>query len=148
MSKPHAKELELLETFCKRVSKTGELPSLEGLELDPSFRKRIEKALKTVQNRLVSRYAFAPSRRIVWTVKGRSGEYQIMPKTNFCSCDDFYFRVMGYKRQFCYHIIAQKIAENLKLYNNYELRDREYDHVTEKWKVKQLPTDEEQKVSF
>jgi predicted nucleic acid-binding Zn finger protein len=142
MSKPHAKELELLETFCKRVSETGKLPSLEGLELDPSFQKRIEKALRTVRDRLVSRYAFAPSRRIVWTVRGRSGEYQIMPKTNFCSCNDFYFRVMGYKRQFCYHIVAQKIAESLKLYNNYELRDREYDQLTEKWRVKP-PAEEE-----
>jgi predicted nucleic acid-binding Zn finger protein len=108
------------------------------LKLQPSFERRYEKALKTVQDRFVTKYTFTPSGRVVWTVKGKSGEYQIMPETNFCNCDDFYFRVMGYKRQVCYHMIAQKIANCLKVYNRRDLRDSDYDRITEKWRVKEL----------
>jgi predicted nucleic acid-binding Zn finger protein len=137
MPQPQTKELELLERICYRIVKTGKLPSQRGLKLHPSFQKRYENAVKTVEDRFVSKYMFSPSGRVVWTVKGKSGEYQIIPETNFCSCDDFYFRVMGYKRQVCYHIIAQNIANSIKLYNEYELRDSDYDRITEKWKVKE-----------
>jgi predicted nucleic acid-binding Zn finger protein len=137
MPKPQTKELELLESICHRIVKTRRLPSQRGLKLYPLFQKRYQKAVKIVEDRLVSKYTFNPSGRVVWTVKGKSGEYQIMPETNFCSCDDFYFRVMGYKRQVCYHIIAQKIASSLKLYNEYKLRDSDYDGITEKWTLKE-----------
>jgi predicted nucleic acid-binding Zn finger protein len=138
MPKLHTKELDLLERVCDRIRKTGKLPSQQGLKLQPSFERRYEKALKTVQDRFVTKYTFTPSGRVVWTVKGKSGEYQIMPETNFCNCDDFYFRVMGYKRQVCYHMIAQKIANCLKVYNRRDLRDSDYDRITEKWRVKEL----------
>jgi len=137
MPQPQTKETELLERFCHRIVKTGKLPSQRGLTPYPSFQKRCEKAVKAVEDRLVSKYTFIPSGRVVWTVKGKSGEYQVMTETNFCSCDDFYFRVMGYKRQVCYHMIAQKIANSLELYNKYELRDTDYDGITEKWKPKE-----------
>ena len=137
MSGLHTEELELLERICERIVATGKLPSEEYQNLPPSFKKRFENAVKSVEDRAVSRYAFLPSGRIVWTVRGRSGEYQIMPETNFCSCDDFYFRVMGYKRQMCYHMIAQRIAGRLGLYNEYELRDSDYDRLTEKWRAKE-----------
>jgi len=143
MSEPHTKELELLGRICDRTQEMGKLPSQSDLKLQPSFQKRFEKAVKIAENRSVSKYTFTPSGRIVWTVKGRSGEYQIMPETNFCSCDDFYFRVMGYKRQVCYHIIAQKIANILKLYMEHRLKDSDYDRITEKWRVKEPSATEE-----
>ncbi len=136
MPKPQ-REMELLQEICETVLKTGRLPSRDILESYPIFQKRFEKAVETVERRSVSKYTFFPSGRVVWTVKGKSGEYQVIPETNFCSCDDFYFRVMGYKRQVCYHMMAQKVANSLKMFNQYELRDHEYDHITEKWRVKE-----------
>jgi len=143
MSKPGTKELEFLQRICDRIQETGELPSQRDLKLQPSFQKRLEKAVRIVENRSVSKYTFTPSGRIVWTVKGRSGEYQTIPETNFCSCDDFYFRVMGFKRQVCYHIIAQKIADILKLYIEHALKDSDYDRITEKWRLKESSATEE-----
>ncbi len=135
--------MELLQKICDTALETGKLPSKDDLESYPIFQKRFEKAVEIVENRSVTKYTFSPSKRVVWTVKGKSGEYQVIPETNFCSCDDFYFRVMGYKRQVCYHLIAQKVANSLRLFNQHELRDNEYDHVTEKWRVKEPPATEE-----
>jgi predicted nucleic acid-binding Zn finger protein len=137
MSKHQTKELELLDRICSQISKTGKPPRQLNLKAYPTFQKRYEKAVKIAEDALVSRYTFLPSGRVVWTVKGRSGEYQVIPQTNFCSCDDFYFRVMGDKRQVCYHLMAQKIAHSLRLYNDSKLKDRDYDRITEKWRVKE-----------
>jgi len=140
MSKTQTKELELLDNICSRISKTGKVPRRLNLKAYPTFQKRFEKAVKIAEDRLVTRYVFLPSGRVVWTVKGRSGEYQVMPRTNFCSCDDFFFRVMGDKRQVCYHLMAQKIADSLELYNDSKLKDRDYERITEKWRVKEPAT--------
>jgi len=143
MSKSHMKELEVLGRICSRILKTGRMPNQRSLRLHPSFRKRFERAVRIVKDRSVNKYVFFPSRRVVWTVKGRSGEYQVMPETNFCNCNDFFFRVMGFKRQVCYHIIAQKIADNLKRYNEFKLRDSDYDRITEKWRLERPSEAEE-----
>ena len=143
MPEPNKTELQLLDKICSRIRKTRKMPSQRSFKAYPSFQKRLAKAIKTIEDRFVSKYTFTPSGRVVWTVRGKSGEYQVIPETNFCNCDDFYFRVMGYKRQVCYHIIAQEIANALKRYNEYDMRDNDYDRVTEKWRVKSSPSDDE-----
>ena len=79
-------------------------------------------------------YKFKPSGRIIWEVKGRTSSYQIMTRTYFCNCDDYYFRVMSSKKQLCYHIIAQKLAFALGKFDNEERSDRDYSKITSKWR--------------
>jgi predicted nucleic acid-binding Zn finger protein len=57
-----------------------------------------------------------------------------MPAAGFCSCDDFYFRVMDRETNICYHLIAQKIADALEWYDKIEEEDRLYDCLMEEWK--------------
>jgi predicted nucleic acid-binding Zn finger protein len=53
-----------------------------------------------------------------------------MPESMFCTCDDYYFRVMDNRKQLCYHIVAQQIAEALGQYNSSELSDSRYAELT------------------
>jgi len=59
-----------------------------------------------------------------------------MPDSLFCTCDDYYFRVMEQKRQLCYHIIAQQISEALGIHNVTETTDSHYTEITSKLTAK------------
>jgi len=97
---------------------------------------RFKNALELVEKRKVHRYKFKPSGRTIWTVKGRKGVYQVISETNFCNCDDYYFRVMDGKRALCYHIIAQKVASALGRYETTDLRDTQYSKITQQWRTR------------
>ena len=97
------------------------------------FEKRFPQALAIVEARKVTNYRFKPSGRTLWVVKGRKGEYQVMPDSMFCTCDDYYFRVMDNKKQLCYHLVAQQIAEALGQYAMLDFADSQYAEVTSKW---------------
>jgi predicted nucleic acid-binding Zn finger protein len=89
------------------------------------FGARFENAYKAVEEGRVVKYVFSPSKRVVWMVAGKEGMYQILPQANFCSCNDFYFRVIGHEAFLCYHLIAQKLAKALDKYVNVNVRDGE-----------------------
>jgi len=57
-----------------------------------------------------------------------------MPEAEFCTCDDFYFRVLDRKIHMCYHLIAQKIARNLGWYDTIEENDDLYTALMAEWK--------------
>jgi predicted nucleic acid-binding Zn finger protein len=57
----------------------------------------------------------------------------VMPDSMFCTCDDYYFRVMDNKRQLCYHLVAQQIAEALGQYAVLDFADLQYADVLSKW---------------
>ena len=61
-----------------------------------------------------------------------------MPAVNYCSCDDFYFRVMNSKVHLCYHIIAQKLAEALKCYEDINCEDEYYDELVSELKEENM----------
>jgi len=77
--------------------------------------KREYKALKVVVNFGVKKHIFLPSRRTIWTVVGREGDFLIdldekgMDK-DYCSCSDFHFRVLSGTVAQCYHLIAARKA--------------------------------------
>jgi len=96
------------------------------------FRKRFPQALALVEGGKVRKYQFSPSRRTVWVVTGRGRDYQVLPDSLFCTCDDYYFRVMEHKKQLCYHIIAQQLSEAMGKYNVMELTDSRYPEITSK----------------
>ncbi len=77
-----------------------------------------------------------PSGRTIWVVTGRGREYQVMPDSLFCTCDDYYFRVMEHKRELCYHVIAQQISEALGRHNVTEMADSHYAEITDKLTAK------------
>ena len=116
------------------IKRTKRITDIQTKRLDEAFGKRFGNAYKTIDAGRVRKYLFHPSERVVWIVAGREGEYQILPSVNFCSCDDFYFRVMDKEIHLCYHLIAQKMAEALKWYDLFEEDDELYNFLMEEWK--------------
>jgi len=129
------REIAAVERACKEIHSTGRLSEKTRMKLLKQFSKRFENAMNLIDNRRVKKYMFKPSNRTIWTVLGRKGEYQVIPETNFCNCDDYYFRVIDREKTLCYHIIAQKFAEALGRYKLRKLPDKAYSSITEKWKV-------------
>ena len=129
-----AKEIKVLEKVCSEAKTEKKLTEEQYAQLSEAFGSQFSKAWETVQEKRVKKYVFSPSGRVVWIVVGREREYQIMPAAGFCSCDDFYFRVMDREASICYHLIAQKLAEALEEYDLIEEEDRLYECLMEEWK--------------
>ncbi|NHJ33714.1 MAG: hypothetical protein FK732_12710 [Asgard group archaeon] len=127
-------ELKLIDKICNEIKTNNSLNMEIKKKLEESFGERLQQALNIIEKGAVKRYKFKPSGRIIWEVKGKTSSYQIMSRTYFCNCDDYYFRVMSSKKQLCYHIIAQKLAFALGKFDNEERSDRAYSKITSKWK--------------
>ena len=136
MSQGYDKELTAIETACQRMASSHKLADSQRAGLEEQFGDRFKNALELVEKRKVHRYQFKPSGRTIWAVKGRKGVYQVISETNFCNCDDYYFRVMDGKRALCYHIIAQKVAFALGRYETSDLRDTQYSKITQQWRTR------------
>ncbi len=131
---PKPSEVKILTNICKKAKAKGRITEEHQTQLSTTFGSRFTKAWETLQEKRVKKYVFKPSGRIVWIVVGRERDYLILPIADFCSCDDFYFRVMDGEVHLCYHLIAQKIAATLKLYDELEENDELYDSLTGEWK--------------
>jgi predicted nucleic acid-binding Zn finger protein len=129
-------EIEILNEACKEISLKNKLTEELKAKLQKKLPKTFDEALQLVYAKRVKKYIFKPSCRVLWVVSGRKDEYQVIPEANFCSCNDFYFRVVGGKKKLCYHLIAQKIAEALKIYEEKKLTNGEYEKMMEKWRGK------------
>ncbi len=127
-------ELRMLRQVCEDAATEKRIKDSDLNTLSAAFGQRFEKALEAVKTKRVKKYAFRPSNRVVWIVVGRERDYLIMPAADFCTCDDFYFRVMDRQVHLCYHLIAQKIAEATGSYASYEEEDELYDMLMEEWK--------------
>ena len=136
MSQAYDRELTTIEAVCQNIASSHTLTDAQRVRLEEQFGDRFKNALELVDNQKVHRYKFKPSGRTIWAVNGRKGVYQVIPETNFCNCDDYYFRVMDGKRALCYHIIAQKIAAAIGTYETSELRDVQYSKITQQWRTK------------
>lgn len=128
------KEIRVLESVCKEAKGRGEVTGKQLNQLSEALGSRFTKAWEALEEGRVKRYVFSPSGRIVWIVVGREREYQIMPAAGFCSCDDFYFRVMDREAHICYHLVAQKIADALGWFDKIEEYDETYEYLIEEWK--------------
>ena len=127
-------ESETLNVILKKVKKEGKITGSNLTKLYEAFGQRFTKALEALKENRVKKYIFKPSGRIIWIVIGKKREYIVMPEAEFCSCDDFYFRVLDRKVHLCYHLIAQKIANRLKWYETIEAQDELYDSLIKEWK--------------
>src|SRR5207245_11255638 len=103
-------ENRILKDACQKIGQAKIFSEDQKQNLTNVFQKRFQQALVLVEEGKVRKYEFLPSGRTVWVVAGRGRDYQILPDSLFCTCDDYYFRVMEHKKQLCYHIIAQQLS--------------------------------------
>jgi predicted nucleic acid-binding Zn finger protein len=129
-----ASELDMLHDACKEAKAGGKLTGKNLTRLFEIFGYRFTKAFEALTENRVKKYVFKPSDRTVWIVVGKERDYLILSKADFCTCDDFYFRVLDRQVHMCYHIIAQKIADALDWYAAIEERDELYDSLMSEWK--------------
>jgi predicted nucleic acid-binding Zn finger protein len=127
-------EIDMLNSLCKKAKEEGKLTGKNLTTLYDVFGQRFTKAFGALKENRVKKYIFKPSGRIVWIVVGRERDYLIMPEVDFCTCDDFYFRVLDRQVHMCYHLIAQKLAKNLDWYDAIEEHDELYDSLMSEWK--------------
>jgi predicted nucleic acid-binding Zn finger protein len=127
-------EVDTLNGICRKAKAEGKLSGSNLTELYELFGSRFTKALDALKEGRVKKYSFKPSGRIVWIVVGRERDYLIMPEAEFCTCDDFYFRVLDKKVHMCYHLLTQKLAQNLTWFESVDADDDCYDMLMDEWK--------------
>ena len=98
------------------------------------YGKRFIRALRTVEEGCVFLYKFTPSETTVWIVKGRRREYLAIPCT-YCTCRAFYQDVVITREvKFCYHLLAQIIAEIRGAFKTIETTDSERRRLLVEWR--------------
>jgi predicted nucleic acid-binding Zn finger protein len=127
-------EIEALAGICKESKEKGKVTEENLSRLKALFGSRFLNAWNLLQDNRVKKYVFKPSGKVVWIVVGRERDYLIMPAADFCPCDDFYFNIADKKPHLCYHLIAQKLAESLGLYEKIEEYDDWYDILMREWR--------------
>jgi predicted nucleic acid-binding Zn finger protein len=127
-------EIDALNSVCREAKREGKLTGKNLTELYEIFGQRFTRAFEALKEGRVKKYVFKPSGRTVWIVVGKERDYLIMPEAEFCSCDDFYFRVLDKEIHLCYHLLAQKLANNLGWYETIEEHDELYDSLMNEWK--------------
>lgn len=98
------------------------LKRFEGLGRPEQVRRAVGAA---VEGR-VKKHTFTPSGRTVYSVVGRSGDEFIDPEKPFCSCENFFFRVMDGTSETCYHLMAHGIAGEMGRISETRFHDEEF----------------------
>jgi predicted nucleic acid-binding Zn finger protein len=98
----------------------GKLPELE------KHGSKLDRAMDTALAGGVKECRFLPSGRKVITVVGRLGDEFIDPERPYCSCSNFFFRVLGGREEICYHLLSYKIAVKVGKVDVVEFSDEEY----------------------
>jgi len=128
-------EQRVLQQVIRELRTDKELSRPNWQMLRSIFGKRFFQAWDLVVKRRIKKYIFRPSEREVWIAIGNSGEYLIYPHAGYCSCSDFYFRVLDEEVAFCYHLLAQKLAEALEYYDTILEEDEFYRELMDIWKA-------------
>ena len=127
-------ELDVLNVICKETKTEGKLTGKNLSRLYDVFGQRFTRAFEALGEGRVKKYSFKPSNHVVWIVVGKERDYLLMPEAEFCTCDDFYFRVLDRKVHLCYHLIAHKLAKILGWFEPIEEHDELYDSLMKEWK--------------
>jgi len=127
-------EIDILNMICREAKTEGKLTGKNLTRLYETFGQRFTRAFETLTENRIKKYVFKPSGRVVWIVVGKERDYLIMPEAEFCSCDDFYFRVLDKEVHLCYHLIAQKLARILEWHETIREHDELYDSLMAEWK--------------
>ncbi len=87
---------------------------------------KLDRAIDAVVSGSVKEVRFLPSGRRVVTVVGRLGDEFIDPEKPYCSCSNFFFRVLGGREETCYHLLSYRIAKKLGRVDVVNFSDEEY----------------------
>ncbi len=90
------------------------------------YDKKFEKALDAVLSGSVKEVRFKPSGRRLYSVVGKMGDEFIDPEKPYCSCSNFFFKVLGGRDELCYHLLSYKIAVKTGKVDVVEFSDEEY----------------------
>ncbi len=123
-----------LEQILRDLRISKEISRQNWQRLRNTFGDRYDKAWKLVTESRIKKYVFKPSNRTLWIAIGQNAEYLIYSHAGYCSCSDFYFRVLDNEKAYCYHLLAQKIAEALNHFDLVEEEDEAYESLLEIWK--------------
>jgi predicted nucleic acid-binding Zn finger protein len=129
-----SEERRVLEGVCDELRTSRELTRAQWERLRSALGERFDKAWRAVEGRRVKRYVFEPSGRTAWIVVGRESEYQVLPVSGYCDCNDFYFRVVDGEAGLCYHLTAQRLAEALDAYDGVREDDEFYEGLMAEWR--------------
>lgn len=130
-------EKKVFEEIYREIKKTKNITEKQKKKMEKTFGTRFEKAYQTILDGKVKKYIFKPSEKQVWVVIGKGHIYQILPSVNFCSCNDFYFRVIGQEIFLCKHLIAQKFADALEKYFIIVKNEKEFESLMVK--LREIP---------
>jgi len=122
-----------LNLLCDTIRESKRLMDEQKAKLMQFFGHRFITAYSALREKKVKKYVFYPSQRIVWIVTGKERDYQILPLANFCSCFDFYFRVVSQETSVCYHLLAQKLSEALQMYVVIKKSDADFIFLIKTW---------------
>jgi predicted nucleic acid-binding Zn finger protein len=129
-----SEERRILESVCDELRTSRELTRAQWDRLRSALGERFDKAWRLVEQRRVKKYVFEPSGRTVWIVVGRESEYQVLPRSGYCDCSDFYFRVVDGEAGLCYHLLGQRLAEALDAYDEVREGDEFYEGLMAEWR--------------
>ena len=87
---------------------------------------KFDRAIDTVLAGGVKESVFLPSGRKVITVVGRLGDEFIDPDKPYCSCSNFFFRVLGGREETCYHLLSYRMAAETGRLDVVKFSDEEY----------------------
>jgi predicted nucleic acid-binding Zn finger protein len=127
-------ERRVLEGVCDELRSSRELTRAQWERLRSALGERFDKAWQAVERRRVKRYVFEPSGRTAWIVVGRESEYQVLPISGYCDCNDFYFRVVDGEAGLCYHLTAQRLADALDAFDEVREDDEFHDRLMAIWR--------------
>jgi predicted nucleic acid-binding Zn finger protein len=91
------------------------------------YQGQFNKAIEAAFGGSVKRHLFLPSGRSIYTVVGSNDDEFIDPEKPFCSCESYFYGVLGAKVKYCYHILSYKIADESGLVEEVRFDDEEYD---------------------
>ncbi len=89
------------------------------------------KATEAIRENRVKLYIFKPSGRKMWIVVGKHGRYLVLPEAEYCTCNDFFFRVMSGEKPTCYHLLAVRKAIQEEAYSIIKQEDTSYRKILE-----------------
>jgi predicted nucleic acid-binding Zn finger protein len=87
---------------------------------------KFDRAIDTVLAGGVKESVFLPSGRKVITVVGRLGDELVDPDKPYCSCSNFFFRVLGGREEICYHLLSYSMAAETGKLDVVKFSDEEY----------------------
>ena len=128
------REHTVLEQVLRDLRVSKEISRQNWQRLRDVFGNRFTNAWRLVTENRVKKYVFKPSNRSLWIAIGQNAEYLIYSNAGYCSCSDFYFRVLDNEKAYCYHVLAQRLAEALEFYDLISEEDEAYDQLMAIWK--------------